>query len=85
MGVRTLSPGTTKACPPSPQYASATPTTATSSARHFLGREQAAPSYDSDPAGQLRRVFALAREYDVDIDLHLDFEDRIWTSIWSAH
>lgn len=32
----------------------------------------AAPSYDSDPAGQIRRVFELAREFDVDIDMHLD-------------
>ena len=31
-----------------------------------------APRYDTDPAGQLRRIFELAREYDVDIDLHLD-------------
>jgi cytosine deaminase len=31
-----------------------------------------APRYDTDPAGQIRRIFALAREYDVDIDLHLD-------------
>ena len=32
----------------------------------------AAPSYDSDPAGQIRRIFELAREFDVDIDMHLD-------------
>jgi len=32
----------------------------------------AAPGYDSDRAGQIRRVFELAREYDVDIDMHLD-------------
>ncbi len=31
-----------------------------------------APRYDKDPHGQIRRVFELAREYDVDIDLHLD-------------
>jgi cytosine/creatinine deaminase len=31
-----------------------------------------APRYDSDPNGQIRRIFELAREYDVDIDLHLD-------------
>ncbi len=35
----------------------------------------AAPSYDSDPAAQIRRVFQLAHEYDVDIDMHLDFDD----------
>src|SRR3954470_6117173 len=33
----------------------------------------AAPGYDSDRAGQIRRVFELARDFDVDIDMHLDF------------
>ena len=33
----------------------------------------AAPYTDSDPHGQIDRVFALARAYDVDIDMHLDF------------
>ena len=33
----------------------------------------AAPSYDADPAAQIRRIFALAREYGVDVDMHLDF------------
>ena len=32
-----------------------------------------APYVDSDPHGQIDRIFELAREYDVDIDLHLDF------------
>jgi len=32
----------------------------------------AAPNYDSDHAGQIRRIFELAREFDVDIDMHLD-------------
>lgn len=32
----------------------------------------AAPNYDSDPAAQIRRVFELARDFDVDIDMHLD-------------
>jgi cytosine deaminase len=32
----------------------------------------AAPTYDADPAAQIRRVFELAREFDVDIDMHLD-------------
>jgi len=32
----------------------------------------AAPNYDSDHAGQIRRIFELAREYSVDIDMHLD-------------
>jgi len=31
-----------------------------------------APRYDSDEAGQIRRIFELAREFDVDIDVHLD-------------
>jgi cytosine deaminase len=31
-----------------------------------------APGYDPDHAGQINRVFELAREYDVDVDLHLD-------------
>ncbi|HVC50407.1 MAG TPA: amidohydrolase family protein [Stellaceae bacterium] len=34
-----------------------------------------APRYDTDPSGQLDRVFALAHEYDVDLDLHLDVGD----------
>jgi cytosine/creatinine deaminase len=31
-----------------------------------------APRYDSDPLAQIERIFALAREFDVDIDIHLD-------------
>ena len=31
-----------------------------------------APRYDTDEAGQIRRIFELAREFDVDIDMHLD-------------
>ena len=31
-----------------------------------------APRYDTDAAGQIRRIFELAREFDVDIDIHLD-------------
>ena len=31
-----------------------------------------APRYDSDGPGQIRRIFELAREYDVDVDIHLD-------------
>jgi len=34
-----------------------------------------APYADPDPAGQLDRVFTLARDFDVDVDLHLDFAD----------
>ena len=32
-----------------------------------------APYTDSDPHGQIDRLFALAREFDADLDLHLDF------------
>ncbi len=32
----------------------------------------AAPNYDVDHAGQINRVFELAREFDVDIDMHID-------------
>ena len=35
----------------------------------------AAPYTDSDPKGQIDRVFEMAREFDVDIDMHLDFGD----------
>jgi cytosine/creatinine deaminase len=31
-----------------------------------------APRYDTDHAGQIERIFALAREFDADIDMHLD-------------
>jgi len=31
-----------------------------------------APRYDTDPAGQIERIFQLAREFDLDIDMHLD-------------
>jgi cytosine/creatinine deaminase len=46
----------------------------------------AAPRYDSDPAAQLERIFALARDYDVDLDLHLDVGDStdhmdIWKTL----
>ena len=33
----------------------------------------AAPYTDSDPHGQIDRVFAIARDFDIDIDMHLDF------------
>jgi cytosine deaminase len=33
----------------------------------------AAPYTDSDPRGQIDRVFAMARDFDIDIDMHLDF------------
>jgi cytosine deaminase len=31
-----------------------------------------APSYDPDHAGQINRIFELAREFDIDVDIHLD-------------
>jgi cytosine deaminase len=31
-----------------------------------------APRYDSDGPGQIRRIFELAKEFDVDVDIHLD-------------
>ncbi|MGD1924542.1 MAG: amidohydrolase family protein [Paracoccaceae bacterium] len=33
----------------------------------------AAPYTDTDPHGQIDRIFELAREFDVDVDMHLDF------------
>lgn len=33
----------------------------------------AAPYVDSNPRGQIDRVFQMAREFDVDVDMHLDF------------
>jgi len=36
---------------------------------HAIG---AAPRYDTDHPGQIRRIFELAREFDVPIDMHLD-------------
>jgi cytosine deaminase len=35
-----------------------------------------APRYDKDGPGQIRRIFELAREFDVDIDMHLDVGPR---------
>ena len=41
-----------------------------------------APRYDTDPAGQIDRIFELAREFDVDIDMHLDVgHDPRWQLI----
>ncbi|WP_108661863.1 amidohydrolase family protein [Acuticoccus kandeliae] len=37
----------------------------------------AAPYTDTDPHGQIDRVFEMAREFDVDIDMHLDFGSDI--------
>jgi cytosine deaminase len=33
----------------------------------------AAPYCDTDPHGQIARIFEMAREFDADIDMHLDF------------
>lgn len=33
----------------------------------------AAPYTDSDPRGQIDRIFEIARDFEVDIDMHLDF------------
>ena len=47
----------------------------------------AAPSYDSDSAAQIHRVFELAREFDADIDMHVDSGptaehlDTCWSAI----
>ncbi|HEY0225654.1 MAG TPA: amidohydrolase family protein [Mycobacterium sp.] len=35
----------------------------------------AAPYADSDPRGQIDRIFEIAREFDVDIDMHLDLAE----------
>jgi cytosine deaminase len=38
-----------------------------------------APYVDSDPHGQIARIFELAKRYDLDIDFHLDFDlDPSW-------
>ena len=43
--------------------------------RRGAGVIGAVPYCDTDPRGQIDRVFALAREWDVDIDMHLDMGD----------
>ncbi len=35
----------------------------------------AVPYFDTDPRGQIDRIFAIAREFDVDIDMHLDLAE----------
>ena len=37
---------------------------------HVVG---GAPYTDTDPPGQIDRLFEMAREFDIDVDLHLDF------------
>ncbi len=40
------------------------------------------PYTDSDPHGQIARIFELARRFDVDIDFHLDFDlDASWMDL----
>lgn len=41
--------------------------------RRSGGMIGACPYTDSDPHGQIDRIFTLAREHDLDIDMHLDF------------
>ena len=33
------------------------------------------PYVDSDPRGQIDRIFAIARDWDAEIDMHLDLAD----------
>ena len=35
----------------------------------------AVPYFDSDPRGQIDRIFSIARDFDVDIDMHLDLAE----------
>jgi len=35
----------------------------------------AAPYFDTDPRGQIDRIFAIAREFDAEIDMHLDLAE----------
>jgi cytosine deaminase len=37
----------------------------------------AVPYIDTDPRGQIDRIFAIARDHDVDIDMHLDLADSV--------
>jgi len=40
------------------------------------------PYTDSDPHGQIARIFALARDFDLDVDFHLDFDlDPSWMDL----
>jgi cytosine deaminase len=40
------------------------------------------PYTDSDPHGQITRIFDIARRFDLDIDFHLDFDlDPSWTHL----
>ena len=44
----------------------------------------AAPYTDSDPRGQIDRIFEIAREFDADIDMHLDFGPSTKSSTFST-
>ena len=37
----------------------------------------AAPYFDADPPAQIDRIFAIAREFDVEIDMHLDLAETL--------
>ena len=41
---------------------------------HLIG---GAPRYDTDARAQIERIFELAREYDLDIDIHLDVGNTV--------
>ena len=43
--------------------------------RDGAGAIGAVPYVDSDPRGQIDRIFEIAREFDVDIDMHLDLAE----------
>ena len=43
------------------------------SLKDCAGAVGAAPYTDTDPQGQIDRIFEMARDFDVDIDMHLDF------------
>jgi cytosine deaminase len=46
---------------------------------HGAGVIGGCPYTDSDPHGQIARIFAIARQFDLDIDFHLDFDlDPSW-------
>ncbi len=47
-----------------------------------VGAIGGAPYVDTDPIGQIDRIFNLARRFDLDIDFHLDFDlDPSWMHI----
>ena len=44
----------------------------------------ARPYTDSDPHGQINRVFEIARDFDVDIDMHLDLAPTQTRLTWTT-